>query len=112
MYKYFKPEEIVGLDPRLVEMLDKAREIAGVPFVITSGLRSAEHNAEVGGVKNSSHLLGLAVDLKVRDTNSGGKMLLALAAVGFKRFGFYGDNHIHVDIDPNKETPSYWTKIV
>ena len=111
-YKYFKPKEVEGLSPKLIQMLDTARGIAGVPFVITSGLRSKEKNDLVGGVEDSSHLSGLAVDLLVKDTSSGGKMLLALVNAGFKRFGFYADGHLHVDISENKQSPSYWIKII
>lgn len=110
MYKYFKDSEIVGLKPELVQLLDKARGIAGVPFKITSGYRDPAHNLEVGGVKDSAHETGLAVDILVKDSVSGGKILLALAQVGFKRFGFYQDGHIHCDIDNSKPNPCYWVK--
>lgn len=110
MYKYFSEKEIVGLKPKLVEMLDKARGIAGIPFKITSGYRTTEHNAQVGGVSDSSHTTGLAVDLLVKDGVSGGKILLALVQAGFTRFGFYKDGHIHVDIDNTKPNPCYWVK--
>lgn len=109
-YKYFKDSEIVGLKPELVAKLDAARDIAGVPFSITSGYRTPAQNALVGGVQDSAHETGLAVDLAVKDSVSGGKMLLALTQVGFKRFGFYSDNHIHVDIDISKPNPCYWIK--
>ena len=62
MYKYFKEKEIVGLNTGLVEMLDKAREIAGIPFIITSGVRTPKQNEDAGGVNDSSHRKGLAVD--------------------------------------------------
>lgn len=110
MYKYFKDSEIVGLKPQLVAMLDKARDIAGVPFKITSGHRSSSQNALVGVVEGSSHETGLAVDLAVADSVSGGKILLALVQAGFKRFGFYNDGHIHCDIDSSKPNPCYWIK--
>lgn len=109
-YKYFTEKEVVGLKPEFVKLLDAAREIAGVPFKITSGYRDAKHNAEVGGVTDSAHTSGLAVDLLVKDTVSGGKILLALAQVGFKRFGFYADGHLHVDMDTTKPSPCYWIK--
>lgn len=109
-YKYFSEKEVVGLNPELVKLLDQAREIAGIPFKITSGYRDAKHNAEVGGVTDSAHTSGLAVDLLVKDTVSGGKILLALAQVGFKRFGFYADGHLHVDMDTTKTSPCYWIK--
>lgn len=111
-YKYFKASEIVGLKPKLVEMLDRARGFAGVPFIITSGYRTAEHNAEVGGVDGSSHTEGLAVDLLVKDAVSGGKILLGLVQAGFKRFGFYADGHLHADCDDSKVSPAYWIKII
>jgi uncharacterized protein YcbK (DUF882 family) len=100
----------VGLKPEFVALLDKARGIAGVPFKITSGFRTPAQNASVGGVQDSAHETGLACDLAVSDSVTGGKILLALAQVGFKRFGFYGDNHIHVDMDSTKPTPCYWIK--
>lgn len=100
----------MGLKPELVQMLDKARGIAGVPFKITSGYRTPEHNAEVGGVDGSSHTLGLAVDLAVPDGVTGGKILFGLIGAGFQRFGFYADGHIHVDHDLSKPTPCYWVK--
>lgn len=109
-YKYFKDSEIVGLKPELVSLLDQARDIASIPFKITSGYRTPSQNALVGGVQDSAHETGLAVDLLVADSVSGGKILLALAQVGFKRFGFYNDGHIHCDIDTTKPSPCYWIK--
>lgn len=110
MYKYFKDSEIVGLKPELVKLLDQARDVAGVPFKITSGFRTPEQNKKVGGVQDSAHETGLAVDILVKDSVSGGKILLALAQVGIKRFGFYNDGHIHCDIDYSKPNPCYWIK--
>lgn len=101
MYKYFQENEIKGLAPILVEMLDIAREIAGVPFRITSGCRSEAHNQEVGGVQNSSHLTGLAVDIACDTSRERYLITNALLRVGFKRLGLY-KTHIHADIDPDK----------
>lgn len=46
-----------------VRMADEIRRRAGVPLKVNSGLRCARHNAEVGGVSNSLHTTGQAVDL-------------------------------------------------
>lgn len=46
-----------------VRMADEIRRRAGVPLNVNSGLRCARHNAEVGGVSNSLHTTGQAVDL-------------------------------------------------
>lgn len=107
-YKYFKPSEVIGLKPEFVSLLDKARDISGIPFIITSGYRDAQHNENVGGVKDSAHTFGLAVDLRVKDGVSGGKILIALIKVGLNRFGFYKDGHIHIDYDLTKPNPCYW----
>lgn len=96
-YKYFKPSEIPNLKPELVALLDKARDIAGVPFKITSGFRTPEKNASVGGKPNSAHLTGDAVDLSCTDASTRYKILDSLFAVGFVRLEVAQD-HIHADI--------------
>ena len=101
-WKYFKPYEVVGLKTELVDMLDKARELAGIPFVITSGYRDANHNEDVGGVKDSSHTKGLAVDIRARNSNEHYLITKALFAVGFKRISKIYKGHIHCDIDTTK----------
>tara|TARA_Y100001938_G_scaffold144146_1_gene218238 strand:- start:155 stop:508 length:354 start_codon:yes stop_codon:yes gene_type:complete len=91
-----------------LDLLDKARERAGVPFRITSGYRSQQHNKDVGGVKNSSHRYGLAADISC--VNSARRFLIieALLYVGFTRIGI-ADTFIHVDLDTNKQTNLIWT---
>ena len=44
-------------------MVQKIRDKLGNAIKINSGYRCVKHNAEVGGVKNSKHALGLAADL-------------------------------------------------
>ena len=44
-------------------MADEIRRRAGVPLNVNSGVRCKRHNAEVGGVSNSLHTTGQAVDL-------------------------------------------------
>lgn len=108
-YKYFKPSEIVGLKPELVEKLDKARDLAGVPFIIESGFRTPEHNKEVGGVENSAHTKGLAVDLRCNSSVNRFKIVFALLNVGFKRIGIsYKRNFIHADIDTSLPQEVIW----
>lgn len=100
-YIYFTNEEVAGLDKYLCELLDNAREYAGVPFVITSGLRSKEQNEAVGGVHDSAHLKGLAVDLACHSSDFRYKIVGALLQAGFSRIGIAKD-HIHCDIDHTK----------
>jgi len=108
-YKYFSPKEIVGLKPELVTALDIARGKAGIPFVITSGFRSKAHNKEVGGVENSSHTTGLAVDISAKTDSNKFAILKALLDVGFNRIGLY-KTHIHADMDSTKSQNVLWKK--
>lgn len=46
-----------------VRLADEIRRRAGVPLNVNSGVRCKQHNADVGGVSNSLHLTGQAIDL-------------------------------------------------
>lgn len=115
--KHFKPSEFVldqdpskpafeKMSPHLVDLLEKARGFSSEPFIITSSLRSFEHNEKVGGAANSSHLSGHAVDIKCSGTYQRSIILPALIRAGFRRVGIYS-GHIHVDTDPFK-SPAIW----
>ena len=51
------------IDMDMVKIADKIRAKIGKPITVNSGLRCKTHNANVGGVSNSQHLLGNAADL-------------------------------------------------
>ena len=57
--------DTILIDEGLVVLLQCIREHFGKPVHITSGYRTAEHNAAVGGAKSSQHLLGRAADFWV-----------------------------------------------
>ena len=73
--KYFKKSEFAckcgkycdgypaEIDMDMVKIADEIRARIGKPISINSGLRCKTHNANVGGVSNSQHLLGKAADL-------------------------------------------------
>ena len=63
------------INQKVIDMVQKIRDKLGSPIKINSGYRCLKHNAEVGGVKNSKHVLGLAADLAC---NEGAFTLYAL----------------------------------
>lgn len=116
-YKYFDYSEFdspdlpgsgVQMEPRFLELLDKARDIAGVPFRINSGFRTLEHNQKVGGSQKSSHMRGWAVDISARNSEKRFIILNALIKVGFNRIGI-AKTFIHVDCDPALPGGVMWT---
>lgn len=50
-------------------VLEPARERLGKPIVVNSGFRCPIHNVAVGGVANSQHMKGEAVDITCDDNN-------------------------------------------
>lgn len=57
----------VFIDSELVELLEKIRVHFGKPVTITSGFRTAAHNATVAkAAKFSQHLYGKAADIQVQ----------------------------------------------
>jgi len=96
------------MDVEFLNKLAQARKIAAVGFKITSGYRSPEHNEKVGGVPNSSHTLGHAVDIYAPTSRQKYIIINALLQAGFDRIGV-AKNFIHVDDDPSKNEEVIWT---
>ena len=90
-----------NMEEEFLELIDCAREEAEIPFKITSGFRTEEHNKKVGGVENSSHLKGCAADIACGNSEKRSIMVRALINVGFTRLGI-SKTFIHVDSDPDK----------
>ena len=106
MSKYFKEIE-ANMNKDFLFVLDEAREFAGIPFVINSAYRSPNHPLSVKN-PTSSHIKGLAVDIKATDNATRFKIVEALISVGFTRIGI-ADTFIHVDLDFDKRQNIIWT---
>ena len=64
VYNIPSHEAIANLK-RICGWLEVLRERSGGPIRINSGYRSPQLNRKIGGVKNSNHLTGCAVDIRV-----------------------------------------------
>lgn len=112
--EYFTPEEMCckcggkycngyphEIQPLLMQICDRARRWSGHPIVIVSGLRCEQWNAIQGGVANSQHKYGEAVDAYFYGVTPGAA-LAWLQSQPEVRYAYIipGSSNIHFDIDP------------
>ena len=82
----------------LVRLADRAREEFGAPATISSGVRCNQHNANVGGVSNSKHKLGLAMDISIKG-GSGSKLYAWAQKQPEVRYTYIIEgNWVHIDV--------------
>ena len=108
--------DTVMVDEALTVVLQCIREHFGRAVTITSGYRTAAHNAAVGGAKSSQHLLGRAADIRVQGVSV--EDVAAYAESLMPDWGGIGrypkdaahpsrkTGWVHIDTRPNK---SRWT---
>ena len=84
----------VLVDTCLVDILQQIRDHFGVSVDINSGYRCKTHNANVGGDPNSSHMQGMAADIRVKGVEPREVAKFA-ESIGVKRIGLY-DSFVHI----------------
>ena len=94
-------------DLHFFKLLCSARFIADIPFIINSWCRCYRYNKQVGGVKDSAHLIGCAADISVVSPSYRDIIVSALKNTGFNRIGIAHD-FIHVDSDSTKPQDIIW----
>lgn len=81
-------------------------------MVIVSGYRCPSHNHAVGGEDTSSHVKGLAADIKITDGGKAFRIMKAIMMTGaVVRIGFGemdGVLTLHVDMDESKVQDWLW----
>jgi zinc D-Ala-D-Ala carboxypeptidase len=109
--KYFTLDEFkckhcgqVHMEPDFLEMLDNARGISDVGYIIVSGYRCSSHNKAVGST-STNHVRGRASDIKAVDGPTRGKILRGLYKAGFVRIGIsFKGGFIHADSNDGVES--------
>ena len=83
----------------VVKIADAAREHFGRPAQVISGLRCKQWNAHEGGVANSQHMYGEAIDLRITGV-SGDELLSFLQGYPGVRYAYkINDTNVHFDIN-------------
>lgn len=86
-------------DQTLVELVDDVRTELGVPCHRSSGIRCTLHNANEGGVWNSKHLGGKALDF-MAEGRSAQEVLAVVLNDTRTNYAYIIDNgpYVHVDV--------------
>lgn len=85
-------------DEKLMRLADAVREAAGKPMIPTSTVRCNAHNAEVGGVWNSRHLLGHAMDFHIPGLTAGQVLEIVRQQKNVVYSYAIDEQHVHMDI--------------
>ena len=105
--KYFKKSEFRckcgcgsdDMNETLISVADRVREHFGKAITVSSGRRCANHNARVGGVSNSRHLSGKAMDFSVSG-KSAAQVLEYVQKQPEIRYAYAIDSsYVHMDVN-------------
>ena len=107
--KYFTEKELscpccgaFFMEEKFQRQIDNSRRISGIPYIINSGCRCKDHNAEVGGSYTSSHLSGWAVDVRAELDHHKFKIVKGAIMAGITRILIYR-TFLHLDSHPDKK---------
>lgn len=87
------------VDRRLLQAADRVREAMGVPCIVSSGLRCKQHNGAVGGVSNSRHLTGKAMDFCALGKSAAELLALAQAQPEVRYAYAIDGSFVHMDVE-------------
>ena len=83
---------------RLVRLADQVREHFGAPALPSSGVRCPEHNKAVGGVWNSYHLAGKALDFRIQG-RSAAEVLAFVRRLPVHYAYAIDESYVHMDTE-------------
>ena len=92
-----------------MKKLEALRKELNQPMIVTSGYRHAAYNQVVGGVRNSPHIYGKAVDIACHGKKAYNIIRLGMkysfTGIGVKQHGPHEKRFIHLDTMPNDDHP-------
>lgn len=103
--EFWSPDKnFAKMEPEFIFKLQKLRTAVGVEFIITSGYRTEEFNARIGGAAEGYHPKGMAADIDHQrwDGATKHKFLISALTLGFS-VGVYR-KHFHVDTRTGTKT--------
>lgn len=87
------------MSQKLVKIADEVREHFGAPIIVSSGMRCNTHNANVGGVSNSRHKYGKAMDFCVSGHSASSVLPYVQSKSGIRYAYAIDQSYIHMDVE-------------
>ncbi len=99
-----------SIEGAFLEALERLRSLGPEPIDVDDGYRCPEHNAAVGGVNDSQHLLGKAADIRIMGLSLQQMYDRAVQVTAFLDggIGCYDGGFIHVD---NRDGQARWARV-
>ena len=82
----------------VMRIADAARKHFNAPADVISALRCQRHNANVGGVANSQHMYGEAMDIRIHGVSSVALYRFIISQPGVRYAYKINDTNVHFDI--------------
>lgn len=107
----------VKIEPELLEKLQKLRDWAKDSITLNSAFRCVKHNRDIGGVSNSFHVQGKAVDINMKGHTKEHLHAMHLQAqvLGFTGIGLYyskkDGSPIFMHLDVGTERFRQWDEV-
>ena len=84
--------------PMLAKTADRVRRHFGKAAIVSSGVRCKQHNKNVGGVANSKHMTGRAMDFRISGKKAA-EVLEYVQSLPEVRYAYAIDsNYVHMDV--------------
>ena len=87
------------MEEKLIRKAEEVRKHFGKPVIVTSGRRCATHNAKEGGVSNSRHLSGKAMDFKIEGKTSEQILAYVQKLSGIRYAYAINERCVHMDVE-------------